>query len=208
MICVKCKKEIEDGAKRCSFCGASQEAKTASAPNVIEINPVSDKKDEKVKTQKAEKQEKKAEKKSESATLLEPKKENKPEKAEKEPKAKKEKSPKTKKEIAPAEEKPRKKSKDRVNFFLLILSLCCPPYFGVLITVCTSAKAPKASQVYGVFTILSFIFSKIKNYVLTVIATVCVVIGVIAVVLQGAYIVIGELGYDISSIISQIPVLS
>lgn len=93
-----------------------------------------------------------------------------------------------------------KKSKDRVNFFLLVLSLCCPPYFGVLITICTSAKAPKASQVYGVFTILSFIFMKVKNYILTAIATLCVIFGALAVVIQGVLLVLAELGYNITLI--------
>ena len=99
------------------------------------------------------------------------------------------------------------KSKDRVNFFFLLLTLLCPPYFGVLITICTSAKAPKATQVYGIFTILSFIFMNIKNYILTFFATIFVVLGVIAALLSGAYILLSELGYDMSFVTNAISTL-
>ena len=83
---------------------------------------------------------------------------------------------------------------------MLLLTLMCPPYFGVLITICNSAKSPRATQVYGVFTILSFIFAKIKNYILTVIATFCVIMAVLAALVSGAYLVMTELGYDITFI--------
>ncbi len=190
MNCIKCNKEIENGAKFCTFCGATQDEE--GAPNVITVVPAVKKKDAKKEEKKAEKLEKKEAKNAKKQTLPQPKQE----KAPKEQKAEK----------APKEQKAEKapKSKDRVNFFLLMLTLLCPPYFGVLITVCQSAKKPKASQVYGIFTILSFIFMKVKNYVLTVVFTLCVIFGALAVVLQGAYLVLTELGYDISFVTNSI----
>ncbi len=285
MICNKCNKEFEDGAKFCTHCGAPAEIVEEKAPTVVSVTPkkrttkkaatenkeenitpsvVEEKKKEAVaptpqaveteaapkpakakKTAKkaieekpaqtiaevkqeakaeAPKAEKSAEKEAEKpAEAVEQKPDKKAEKADK--KSEKEAAKKAEKEqkaIVVAENKEKKqavevneesdepvkaekkqkpkKSKDRVNFFLLLLTLMCPPYFGVLITICTSAKAPKASQVYGVFTILSFIFAKIKNYILTVIATFCVVMAAIAVLLSGAYLVMTELGYDITFI--------
>lgn len=283
MICNKCNKEFEDGAKFCTHCGAPAEIVEVKAPTVVSVTPkkrttkkdatekkeenitpsvVEEKKKEAVaptpqaaeteaapkpakakKTVKkaieekpaeaiaevkqeaeAPKAEKPAEKEAEKpAEAVEQKPDKKAEKADK--KSEKEAAKKAEKEqkaIVVAEKKEKKqavevneesdepvkaekkqkpkKSKDRVNFFLLLLTLMCPPYFGVLITICTSAKAPKATQVYGVFTILSFIFAKIKNYILTVIATFCVVMAAIAVLLSGAYLVMTELGYDITFI--------
>lgn len=195
MICNKCNKEIENGTKFCMFCGAIQINSQKKEPKVIEVSPVVKKNEEK--------QDEKAVKNVENATLTASECEDGIEKIEKISKAKKQKVTKEKKEAKekPAfkkEEKPAKKSADRVNFFLLLLSLLCPPYFGVLITIWQSAKAPKSSQVYGVATILSFIFVKVKNYVLTVLATLSVVILVLTSVLSGAYIVLTELGYDLS----------
>ena len=255
MICNKCNKEFEDGAKFCTHCGAPAEIVEEKAPTVVSVTPkkrttkkdatekkeeniapsvVEEKKEEAVaptpqaaeteaapkpskakKTAKKTVEEKPAEKEAEKPAEATEKKQSKkadkksekaapeeeqekavavPEKTEEkltenEP----EKAVKEKKEKAP-------KSKDRVNFFLLLLTLMCPPYFGVLITICSSAKAPKATQVYGVFTILSFIFAKIKNYILTVIATFCVIMAVLAALVSGAYLVMTELGYDITFI--------
>lgn len=188
MKCSKCDKEIENGAKFCTFCGTVQEEikeeKPTNAP-VITVVPKAAKK--------PEKKAKKEAKAPKNATLPEQKAKDKP---------KKEKAPK--KDI-PKEKEPKEKapkSKDRVNFFLLLLSLLCPPYFGVLITICTSAKKPKASQVYGVLTILSFIFMKVKNYVLTVLATVLVIAGALCVLFFGVYLVLTTLGYDVSFVTS------
>ena len=183
MKCTKCNKEMENGAKFCTFCGAGKEEKKEEKPNDTNVITVVPKVSKKTK-----KQAKKGKETPKNATLPEPKVKN---------KAKKEKA--IKKE-APKEKAP--KSKDRVNFFLLVLSVLCPPYFGVLITICTSAKKPKASQVYGVFTILSFIFNKVKNYVMTVLATILVVLGALCALIFGAYLVLTELGYDISFLTS------
>lgn len=202
MNCIKCNKEFEDGAKFCTHCGAEQKSDEQKTPTVINVTPVAKGKAEK-------KESKKSDKKSESATLPEQKdkksekkadkKANAPAKSEKKSKAeKKVKEPKATEVKEKKEKEP--KSKDRVNFFLLLLTLLCPPYFGVLITVCSSAKAPKATQVYGIFTILSFIFMKVKNYVLTAVATILVIVGAIAALLGGAYLVATELGYDITFI--------
>ena len=188
MKCTKCNKEIENGAKFCTFCGAKKEEikeeKPTDAP-VITVVPKASKK--------SEKKAKKEEKAPKNATLPEQKAKDKP---------KKEKAPKKE---APKEKEPKEKSpksKDRVNFFLLLLSVLCPPYFGVLITICTSAKKPKSSQVYGILTILSFIYNQVKNYVLTVLATVLVIVGALCALLSGAYLVLTELGYDISFVTS------
>ena len=283
MICNKCNKEFEDGAKFCTHCGAPAEIVEEKAPTVVNVTPkkmttkkaatekkeeniapsvVEEKKEEAVaptpqaaetevalkpakkaakktveekpaqtiaevkQEAKAEapKAEKPAEKEAEKpAEAVEQKPDKKAEKADK--KSEKEAAKKAEKEqkaliVAEKKEKKQavevneesdepvkaekkqkpKKSKDRVNFFLLLLTLMCPPYFGVLITICSSAKSPRATQVYGVFTILSFIFAKIKNYILTVIATFCVIMAVLAALVSGAYLVMTELGYDITFI--------
>lgn len=204
MNCIKCNKELENGAEFCAFCGAIQALKEEKP--VIDEKPIAvepPKKTENVQensegailpfqneeiiieevpekdTQKVGKNHKKDAQKAEKKLQKE----------------------KEKEYIEQVKEKNKQcaiKSKDKVNFFLFIMSFCCPPYFGVLITVLESAKSPKASQVYGICTILSFIFMKIKNYVLTVLAAICIIIGVLLVLLQGAYLVLGELGYNIA----------
>ena len=183
MKCTKCNKEIENGAKFCTFCGAKKDEKKDAKPNDVAVIPVVPKA-----TKKSEKQVKKEEKTPKNATLPAPKAKDKPKKE------------KSKKEETPKEKAP--KSKDRVNFFLLVLSVLCPPYFGVLITICTSAKKPKSSQVYGILTILSFIYNQVKNYVMTVLATILVVLGALCALLSGVYLVLTELGYDISFLTS------
>ncbi|MBQ4108350.1 MAG: zinc-ribbon domain-containing protein [Clostridia bacterium] len=222
MICNKCNREIAEGVKFCTYCGAIQEIKEEKAPTVINvvptvkekviqsnenaenatlppineveiIEPIAEKENKK-QSKKAEKASKKAKIEEETAVDTE--------KVEKKREKKKSKQDDEYAElderITESENSP--KSKDKVNFFLLLLTLLCPPYFGVLITICNSAKAPKATQVYGIFTILSFIFSKIKNYILTVIATFSIIMAVLAALVSGAYHVMTELGYDITFI--------
>ncbi len=282
MICNKCNKEFEDGAKFCTHCGAPAKIVEEKAPTVVSVTPkkgttkkaVTEKKEENIAPSAVE--EKKEEVAAPTAPEAEVKAAPKPTRAKRTVKKSAEEKPdeakqETKVEEAPKAEKPSAepaekqsdlkeaekpaeatekkpskkaekkaekaapekeqekavavpekteekltenapekavkekkekapKSKDRVNFFLLLLTLMCPPYFGVLITICSSAKAPRATQVYGVFTILSFVFAKIKNYILTVIATFCVIMAVLAALVSGAYLVMTELGYDITFI--------
>lgn len=275
MICNKCNKEFEDGAKFCTHCGAPAEIVEEKAPTVVSVTPkkmttknaATEKKEESIAPKAAEEKKKeaatptpqaaeteaapklasakktvkkaieekpagaiaevkqevkaeapKAEKPSEkeaekSAEAVEQKTDKKAEKeaakkAENEQKAIVVAEKKEKKQAVevneesdePVKAEKKQKSKDRVNFFLLLLTLMCPPYFGVLITICSSAKAPRATQVYGVFTILSFIFAKIKNYILTVIATFSIIMAVLAALVSGAYLVLTELGYDLSMV--------
>lgn len=202
MKCTKCNKEIENGAKFCTFCGAKKEEikeeKPTDAPPVITVVPKASKK--------SEKKAKKEEKAPKNATLPKQKAKDKPKK-EKAPKkdASKKDAPKEKQQKEKQSKEKSPKSKDRVNFFLLLLSLLCPPYFGVLITICTSAKKPKSSQVYGILTILSFIYNQVRNYVLTVLVTVLVIVGALCTLFFGAYLVLAELGYDISFLTSLFP---
>ena len=282
MICNKCNKEFEDGAKFCTHCGAPAKIVEEKAPTVVSVTPkkgttkkvVTEKKEENIAPSAVEEKKEEvaaptapeaevqaAPKPTRAKRTVKKSAEEKPDeakqeaKAEEAPKAEKpneepaekqsdlkeaekpteatEKKPSKKAEkkaekAAPEKEQekavavPKKteekltenapekavkekkektpKSKDRVNFFLLLLTLMCPPYFGVLITICSSAKAPRATQVYGVFTILSFVFAKIKNYILIVIATFCVIMAVLAALVSGAYLVMTELGYDITFI--------
>ena len=286
MICNKCNKEFEDGAKFCTHCGAPAKIVEEKAPTVVSVTPkkgttkkvVTEKKEENIapsaveekkeevaaptapeaevqaatKPTRAKKTAKKTVEEKPAQTIAEVKQEAKAEEAPKAEKPSEEPAEKQsdlkeaekpteateKKQSKKAEKKAEKaapekeqekavavpkkteekltenapekavkekkekapKSKDRVNFFLLLLTLMCPPYFGVLITICSSAKAPRATQVYGVFTILSFVFAKIKNYILTVIATFCVIMAVLAALVSGAYLVMTELGYDITFI--------
>ena len=80
-------------------------------------------------------------------------------------------------------EREQKPVKDRVNFFLLLFSLMFPPYLGTFIWITRSSRKPKASTVYGVLGIISYVVTnflkKLIVNVLSVLITIVALVGFI-----------------------------
>ncbi len=171
MICSVCNKEVNDGVKICPFCGADLTLKEnkvievcfekPAPPPVIEVlfaQPVI----------------------AEPEYVEEPIYEKAP--VYEEPKApvtrvrkiKKKAPTKVNKKNAPVKEK--KKTKDKANFFLVILSLLWAPYPGILLWILTSKKTPKASQVYGNCAIIMFVLKCMWQYIKSIVTTILAVV--------------------------------
>ena len=171
MICSVCNKEVENGIKICPFCGAFLDEKEEkivevcfkkpALPPVIELSFVEP--------------EPKVEIEPEIELEIEPEIEPEVEVAYEEPAA-----------IEPLyvepifQEKPskktKKKSKDKLNFFYLLLSLLWAPYPGIFLWVATSKKTPKASQAYGILAIVMFLLKCFKKFITPIIAQIVAVL--------------------------------
>jgi hypothetical protein len=171
MICSVCNKEVENGIKICPFCGAFLDEKEENVievsfkkpapPPVIELSfvePVPE-----------------AEIEPEIELEIEAEIEPEVEVVEEEPAA-----------IEPLyvepifQEKPskktKKKSKDKLNFFYLLLSLLWAPYPGIFLWVATSKKTPKASQAYGIAAIVMYLLKCFKKFITPIIAQIVAVL--------------------------------
>lgn len=74
-------------------------------------------------------------------------------------------------------EREAKPVKDRVNFFVALLSMMFPPYLGALIWVTRSARKPKAANAYGLLTIFSYLIHRVVKNIVAVVSLIALIVG-------------------------------